>query len=119
MWKTYTVEELEKCSKEELMRMLLAMQDQMERMNGSLENLIGQIRVANQQKFGRHTEKLEAMEGQLSFFNEAEYLSEEDSEEEAEDILPKKPRNKKQEGKQEADLKDFPEESHDHDISQE
>ena len=67
MWKTYTVEELEKCSKEELMRMLLAMQDQMERMNGSLENLIGQIRVANQQKFGRHTEKPEAMEGQLSF----------------------------------------------------
>ena len=119
MGKTYTVEELEKCSKAELMRMLLAMQDQMERMNGSLENLIGQIRVANQQKFGRHTEKLEAMEGQLSFFNEAEYLSEEDSEEEAEDILPKKPRNKKQEGKQEADLKDFPEESHDHDISQE
>ena len=112
MWKTYTVEELEKCSKEELMRMPLAMQDQMKRM-------IGQIRVANQQKFGRHTEKLEAMEGQLSFFNEAEYLSEEDSEEEAEDILPKKSRNKKQEGKQEADLKDFPEESHDHDISQE
>ena len=108
MGKTYTVEELEKCSKEELMRMLLAMQDQMERMNGNLENLIEQIRIANQQKFGRHTEKLEAMEGQLSFFNEAEYLSEEDSEEEAEDILPKKPRNKKQEGKQEADLKDFP-----------
>ena len=113
MGKIYTVEELEKCSKEELMRMLLAMQDQMERMNGNLENLIEQIRIANQQKFGRHTEKLEAMEGQLSFFNEAEYLSEEALEEEPEDILPKKPRNKKQKGKREADLKDFPEESHD------
>lgn len=110
MGKTYTVEELEKCSKEELMRMLLAMRDQMERMNGNLENLIEQIRVANQQKFGRHTEKLEAMEGQLSFFNEAEYLSEEALEEEPEDIFPKKPRNKKQRGKREADLKDFPEE---------
>ncbi len=119
MGKTYTVEELEKCSKEELMRMLLAMQDQMERMNGNLENLIEKIRVANQQKFGRHTEKLEAMEGQLSFFNEAEYLSEEALEEEPEDIFPKKPRNKKQKGKREADLKDFPEEPHDHDIPQE
>lgn len=119
MGKTYTVEELEKCSKEELMRMLLAMRDQMERMNGNLENLIEQIRVANQQKFGRHTEKLEAMEGQLSFFNEAEYLSEEALEEEPEDIFPKKPRNKKQRGKREADLKDFPEEPHDHDIPQE
>ena len=67
MWKTYTVEELEKCSKEELTRMLLSMQDQMEGMNGNLENLIEQMRAANQQKFGRHTEKPEAMEGQLSF----------------------------------------------------
>lgn len=116
MGKTYTVEELEKCSKEELMRMLLSMQ---ERMNGNLENLIEQIRVASQQKFGRHTEKLEAMEGQLSFFNEAEYLSEEALGEEPKDILPKKPHNKKQKGKREADLKDFPEEPHDHDIPQE
>ena len=119
MGKIYTVEELEKCSKEALMRMLLSMQDQMERMNGNLENLIEQIRVANQQRFGRHTEKLEAMEGQLSFFNEVEYLSEEVLEEEPEDILPKKPRNKKQKGKREADLKDFPEEPHNHDIPHE
>ena len=119
MGKKYTAEELEKCSKQELMLMLLSMQDQMERMNGNLENLIEQIRVANQQKFGRHTEKLEAMEGQLSFFNEAEYLSEEAVEEEPEDILPKKPRSKKQKGKREADLRDFPQESHDHDIAQE
>ena len=67
MGKTYTVEELEKCSKEELTRMLLSMQDQMEGMNGNLENLIEQMRAANQQKFGRNTEKPEAMEGQLSF----------------------------------------------------
>ena len=119
MGKKYTAEELEKCSKQELMLMLLSMQDQMERMNGNLENLIEQIRVANQQKFGRHTEKLEAMEGQLSFFNEAEYLSEEAVEEEPADILPKKPRSKKQRGKREADLKDFPQEPHDHDISHE
>ena len=36
------------------------------------ENLIEQIRLANQQRFGRHTEKLDEIAGQLSFFNEAE-----------------------------------------------
>ena len=37
--KTYTVEELEKCSKQEMLLILLSRQDQMERMNGNLENL--------------------------------------------------------------------------------
>ena len=43
----YTVDEMVKCSKQELMLMVLAMQEQMERMNENLENLIEQIRVAN------------------------------------------------------------------------
>lgn len=37
--KTYTLEELEKCSKQEMLLILLSRQDQMERMNGNLENL--------------------------------------------------------------------------------
>ena len=57
MGRKYTVDELNKCSKQELMLMVLAIQEQMERMNGNLENLIEQIRVANQERFGRHTEK--------------------------------------------------------------
>ena len=57
MGRKYTVDELNKCSKQELMLMVLAIQEQMERMNGNLENLIEQIRVANQERFGRHTDK--------------------------------------------------------------
>jgi len=104
----YTVDEMVKCSKQELMLMVLAMQEQMERMNENLENLIEQIRVANLKRFGRHTEKMSELDGQLSFFNEAEYYSE----------LPQKERSKKQKGKREADLKDFPEEMHDHDVTE-
>ena len=41
-------------------------------MEQNYENLIEQIRLANQQRFGRQTEKLDDIAGQLSFFNEAE-----------------------------------------------
>lgn len=56
MDRKYTVDEL-KCSKQELMLMILTMQEQMKRMDENLENLIEQIRAANQERFGRHTEK--------------------------------------------------------------
>lgn len=116
MSKKYTVEELNKCSKQELMLVILSMQDQMDKMNGNLEALIEQIRIANQQRFGRQTEKLDAMDNQLSFFNEAEYLSDDIEEPVLEEVLPEKPRRKKQAGKRDADLKDFPEVSYDHDV---
>ena len=114
----YTVDEMVKCSKQELMLMVLAMQEQMERMNENLENLIEQIRVANLKRFGRHTEKMSELDGQLSFFNEAEYYSEDAGEPELEEVLPQKERSKKQKGKREADLKDFSEEMHDHDVAE-
>ena len=118
MGRKYTVDELNKCSKQELMLMVLALQEQMERMNGNLENLIEQIRVANQERFGRHTEKMSELDGQLSFFNEAEYYSEDAGEPELGEVLPRKERSKKQKGKREADLKDFPEEMHEHDVAE-
>lgn len=52
MGKTYTVEELEKCSKEELMLMLLSMQDQMERMNAKYVNSLPLYRI--EQEFSRN-----------------------------------------------------------------
>ena len=48
------------------------MQERLDRLEHDYENLIEQIRLANQQRFGRHTEKLDGIAGQLSFFNEAE-----------------------------------------------
>jgi len=62
--------------------------------------------------------KMSELDGQLSFFNEAEYYSEDAGEPELEEVLPQKERSKKQKGKREADLKDFSEEMHDHDVAE-
>lgn len=58
------------------------------------------------------------LDRQLSFINEAEYYSEDVGEPELEEVLPQKERSKKQKGKREADLKDFPEEMHEHDVAE-
>jgi len=119
MSEKYTADKLNKCSKQELMLIVLSMQEQMDKLNENLETLIEQIRIANHQRFGRQTEKLDAMDGQLSFFNEAEYFSSDTEEPDLEELLPEKPRTAKKKGKRDADLKDFPQEAHDHDVSSE
>ncbi len=88
--------ELDNCSKQELKQMVLSMQEQLVRMNENYENLIEQIRIANQNRFGRKSERLGVFDGQISFFNEAEYLAEEASgEPEFEEIVRhKKPKKK-------------------------
>ncbi|MCD8111675.1 MAG: IS66 family transposase [Escherichia coli] len=118
----YTVEQLNSFSRRELIMLLLSQQEQLNKMNDSFERLTEQIRIANQQRFGRHTEKLSEIPGQLSFFNEAEQLSEsmdESQEPDPDDVLPQKPKAKKQKGKRDADLKDFPREVHEHVIAAE
>lgn len=117
--KRYSIDELNNCSRQELIIMVMSMQDQLDRMNENLENLIEQIRIANLNRFGRKTERMDQIDGQLSLFNEAEYLSEESWEEPAADeILPaKKPKRKK--GQRDEDLKGFPEEFYDHRLTDE
>lgn len=117
MGRKFTNNELNKCNKTELVNIVLSLQDQMDKLNENFENLIEQLRISNQHQFGRQSEKLE---GQLSFFNECEYLSEDVvSEPSMEDIIPLKTRSVKQKGKRDADLKDFPEEAFDHDAAKE
>ena len=111
MGRKHTHDELNKCSREELVTMVLAMQDQMETLNENIERLIEQVRIANSYRFGRHTEKLEAIDGQLSFFNEADAIYDDTAAEStAEEVLPPKVRRKKTKGQRETDLKEFPEE---------
>lgn len=120
MTKKYTVEELNKCSKQELMLLVMSLQDQMTQMNENLEKLIEQIRIANQQRFGRHSETLDVINGQFSLFNEAEVLSEGSQGEPAiEEVLPTVPKKKKAQGKREADLSGFPEEQILHSVPHE
>ncbi|HOO28137.1 MAG TPA: transposase, partial [Lachnospiraceae bacterium] len=105
----HTLEELNNCSREELIAYVLMMQGQLDTLNENIEKLIEQVRLANQYRFGRHTEKLDAIDGQISFFDEAESLCDEKAAEpEMEDVLPSKPKKKKAKGRREEDLKDFP-----------
>lgn len=110
MAKKHTLEELSNCSKEELITLVLMMQGQLEALNENIEKLIEQVRLANSYRFGKHTETLDSIDGQLSFFDEAECFCDlQVSEPTPEEVLPVKQRKKKK-GKREMDLKEFPEE---------
>lgn len=110
MAKKHTLEELNNCSKEELITLVLMMQGQLEALNENIEKLIEQVRLANSYRFGKHTETLDSIDGQLSFFDEAECFCDlQVSEPTPEEVLPVK-QSKKKKGKREMDLKEFPEE---------
>lgn len=115
----HTLEELNNCSREELITMVLMMQGQLDTLNENIEKLIEQVRIANSYRFGKHTEKLNVIDGQLSFFDEADAMYSSSLEEpSAEDILPTRKRPKKK-GQRDIDLKDFPEELISHKLSDE
>lgn len=124
MSKKYTADQLNSLSKKDIITLFLSQQEQIGELNENMEKLIEQVRLSNQQRFGRGTEKLSEITGQTSlFFNEAEYFSsaapENAAEPSLEEILPEKPKKKKQKGKRDTDLKDFPQEEHDHAVSKE
>ena len=111
MTKIYSPEELNSFSRETLVAVILSMQDQLARLNTNMERLIEQIASANNCRYGRSSEKLDVIAGQLELeliFNEAEALTEtlyvvEPTEE---DVIQVTRRKKK--GKREEDLKDLP-----------
>lgn len=106
----HTLGELNNLSREELITIILGMQGQLDALNENIEKLIEQVRLANQHRFGRHTETLDSIEGQLSFFDEADALYNPlVPEPDPEDVLPRKAKKKKAKGQREEDLKDFPE----------
>ena len=111
MGQKHTVDELNAMSRGELVAIILAMQGQLDALNENIEKLIEQVRIANQHRFGRSTETMKSIDGQMSFFDEADALYDGDAEEpEAEELIPAKPRRKKAKGQREIDLKEFPEE---------
>lgn len=120
MGRKFTEEELNNLNPQALVMLILSMQDQMELMNRNLENLTEQIRLANSQRFGRHSEKLSDIEGQLSIFDEAETLCEPGSGEPViGEVLLQKQRGRRPKGKREADLSDFPTEQIYHPVTDE
>ena len=113
--KIYSPEELNSFSKETLVAVILSMQDQLSQLNE-------QIAAANNKRYGRSSEKLDVIAGQLELeliFNEAEALTEtlyvvEPAEE---DVIQVGRRKRK--GKREEDLKDLPIEVIPHTLSDE
>lgn len=121
MCKKFTSDELNKMSHENKNDVIYEMQERLDKLEQNYENLMEQVRLANQQRFGRHTEKLGDIAGQLSFFNEAEAnCNEEAAEPTIEETVAaviKPARKPKQKGQREKDLKEFPQEEIKHDIS--
>ena len=123
MCEKYTPEELNKMDHAQKDDIIFLMQEKLDRLEQNYESLMEQVRLANQQRFGRSTEKLSALTGQLSFFNEAEALydpeaPEPDIEEVVEEAA-KGPRRKKEKGQREEDMQGFPQEEIPHDVPEE
>ena len=117
MGKKLSEEELNNASKEILVALIMSLQDQLASMteqtvllNQRIDYLSEQIAAANNYRFGRHTEKLDQIVGQLDFFNEMELtmdvcgVGEEPKLEEVVTIR----RSNKRKGKRDEDLKDIP-----------
>ena len=120
MCKKFTPDELNKMDHKTKNDVIYQMQDRLDQLERNYENLMEQVRLANQQRFGRHTEKLEDISGQLSFFNEAEANCDETiPEPTVKEVIAsagKAPRKPKKKGQREEDLRDFPQEEIPHDI---
>lgn len=116
----YTREDLTNMSSEAKDLLIISMQEQLEMLNANIEKLIEQVRLANQYRFGRHSETMNVIDGQLSLFDEAEAFYDADAKEpEADEIIQTQPRKKKAKGKRDADLDAFEQEAHLHDVSKE
>lgn len=110
MCRKFTPYELNTMDHEAKNDVICQMQDRLDKLEHDYENLIEQIRLADQQRFGRHTEKLSEIEGQLSFFNEAEENCDESRPEPTIDetvaAAVKQPRSPKKKGQRVEELKD-------------
>lgn len=103
----HTLDELNNLSREELITIVLMMQGQLDTLNDNIEKLIEQVRLANSYRFGKHSEKLSVIEGQMSFFDEADAMYDNSAAEpEADEVI--SVRKKKTRGQRELDLKEFP-----------
>lgn len=116
MARQYTAEELNSLSAKDLSLIILSQQEQINSLNTSFEKLLEQVRIANQYRFGRHSEKMDVIDGQLTLFDEADAFADPEAEEPAMEEVAQSYKRKKQKGKRDEDLKDFPVEPHLHPV---
>ena len=104
----YTESQLNNMSKDEMKIVILTLQAQLSALNTNMEVLIEQLRIANQQRFGRHTETLSAIDGQIGFFNDVEAVYEEDTEEPLiDEVIEQKKKKAKVKGQRDINLAGF------------
>lgn len=69
----YTADELNNAGRDELIGIILSLQENIARMTRNQELILEQITILRGQRFGRHSEKMNVIDGQMSlFFNEPE-----------------------------------------------
>lgn len=109
--KIYTADELDNASRDELMGIISSLQETIVQMAQNQDLILEQVALLRQQRFGRHSEKMDVIDGQISlFFNEPEAAADEPDgqakEPEFEEVAIH--RKKRQKGKREDDLKGIP-----------
>ena len=105
----YTESQLNNMSKDEMKIVILSLQTQLNTLNTNMEILIEQLRIANQQRFGRHTETLSSIDGQIGFFNDVEAVYDENAEEPSIDEVTERKKKKKVKGQRNINLAGFEE----------
>ena len=115
----YTEEELGQFSKKHLINLLLEQQEQLARLNDNMERLIEQFNLMQNYRFGRKTERMDQIPGQLSFFNEIEACYDPDAGEPEYEEVVRKVKKKKEAGRRELDLEGIPEEDVSHSLTDE
>ena len=118
----YTADELNNAGRDELIGIILSLQENIARMTRNQELILEQITILRGQRFGRHSEKMNVIDGQMSlFFNEPEATAGEPGaqaeEPKFEEVVIH--RKKKQKGKREDDLKGMPVTVIKHEMSEE
>lgn len=120
MCRKFTADELNIMGHEAKNDVIFQMQDRLDKLEHDYENLMEQIRLAGQQRFGPHTEKLAEIAGQISLFNEAEACFDDQVQEPSiDDVVDnalKPARRPKKKGQREEDLRGFPQEEVPHDV---
>ncbi len=120
MCRKFTADELNTMGHEAKNDVIFQMQNRLDKLEHDHENLMEQIRLANQQRFGRHTEKLVEIAGQLSLFNEVEACFDDQVQEQSIDDVAgnalRRACRPKKKGQREENLRGFPQEEILHDV---
>lgn len=76
--KIYTADELNNASRDELIGIISSLQETIVQMAENQDLILEQVALLRQQRFGRHSEKMDVIDGQISlFFNEPEAAADE------------------------------------------